>query len=53
MAPERVQSIKTFARENCIPFIIEGTNIPNAETIAAMKAHEHHRRRIPVFESTY
>ena len=29
--------IKTVVRENRIPFIIEGTNIPNAETIAAME----------------
>ncbi|MBQ7188512.1 MAG: type II toxin-antitoxin system RelB/DinJ family antitoxin [Kiritimatiellae bacterium] len=29
--------IKTVVRENRIPFIIEGTNVPNAETIAAMK----------------
>ena len=29
--------IKTIIRENRIPFIIEGTNIPNAETIAAME----------------
>ena len=29
--------IKTIVRENRIPFIIEGTSIPNAETIAAMK----------------
>ena len=29
--------IKTVVRENRIPFIIEGTNTPNAETIAAME----------------
>ena len=29
--------IKTIVRENRIPFIIEGTNVPNAETIAAME----------------
>ena len=29
--------IKTVIRENRIPFIIEGTNTPNAETIAAME----------------
>lgn len=29
--------IKTIIRENRIPFIIEGTNVPNAETIAAME----------------
>ena len=29
--------IKTVVRENLIPFIIEGTNTPNAETIAAME----------------
>lgn len=29
--------IKTVVRENRIPFIIEGTSIPNAETIAAME----------------
>ena len=29
--------IKTVIRENRIPFIIEGTKIPNAETIAAME----------------
>ena len=29
--------IKTVVRENRIPFIIEGSNIPNAETIAAME----------------
>ena len=29
--------IKTIVRENRIPFIIEGTNVPNAETIVAME----------------
>ncbi len=29
--------IKTIVRENRIPFIIEGTHVPNAETIAAME----------------
>ncbi len=29
--------IKTIIRENRIPFIIEGTHVPNAETIAAME----------------
>ncbi len=29
--------IKTVIRENRIPFLIEGTHIPNAETIAAME----------------
>ena len=29
--------IKTVVRENRIPFIIEGTHTPNAETIAAME----------------
>ena len=29
--------IKTVIRENRIPFIIEGTHTPNAETIAAME----------------
>ena len=29
--------IKTVVRENRIPFLIEGTHVPNAETIAAME----------------
>ena len=29
--------IKTVVRENRIPFIIEGSHVPNAETIAAME----------------
>ena len=29
--------INTVIRENRIPFIIEGTHVPNAETIAAME----------------
>ena len=29
--------IKTVIRENRIPFLIEGTYIPNAETIAALE----------------
>lgn len=29
--------INTVIRENRIPFIIEGSHIPNAETIAAME----------------
>lgn len=29
--------VKTVIRENRIPFIIEGTHVPNAETIAAME----------------
>ena len=29
--------IKTVVRENRIPFIIEGTSVPNRETIAAMR----------------
>ena len=29
--------INTVVRENRIPFIIEGTHVPNAETIAAME----------------
>ena len=29
--------INTIIRENRIPFIIEGTHVPNAETIAAME----------------
>ena len=29
--------IKTIIRENRIPFLIEGTHVPNAETIAAME----------------
>ena len=29
--------IRTIVRENRIPFIIEGTHVPNAETIAAME----------------
>ena len=29
--------VKTVVRENRIPFLIEGTHIPNAETIAAME----------------
>ena len=42
MRPPRTSSvinvcIKTIVRENRIPFIIEGTNVPNAETIAAME----------------
>ena len=32
--------IKTAVRENRIPFIIEGTHVPNAETIAAMEEGE-------------
>ncbi|MBQ7666387.1 MAG: type II toxin-antitoxin system RelB/DinJ family antitoxin [Kiritimatiellae bacterium] len=29
--------MNTVVRENRIPFIIEGTHVPNAETIAAME----------------
>ena len=32
--------INTVVRENRIPFIIEGTHVPNAETIAAMEEGE-------------
>lgn len=32
--------INTVIRENRIPFIIEGSHIPNAETIAAMEEGE-------------
>lgn len=32
--------INTVVRENRIPFIIEGSHIPNAETIAAMEEGE-------------
>ena len=30
--------IKTVVRENRIPFAIEGSHVPNAETIAALEA---------------
>ena len=36
--------INTVVRENRIPFIIEGSHIPNAETIAAMEEGEHFAR---------
>ena len=32
--------INTVVRENRIPFIIEGSHVPNAETIAAMEEGE-------------
>ena len=48
--------IKTIVRENRIPFIIEGTHVPNAETIAAMEegdriAHDPTRRRYTLEEA--
>ena len=48
--------INTVIRENRIPFIIEGSHIPNAETIAAMKegdriAHDPTRPRYTLEEA--
>ena len=48
--------INTVIRENRIPFIIEGTHVPNAETIAAMEegeriAHDPHWPRYTLEEA--
>ena len=48
--------IKTIVRQHRIPSIIEGTHVPNAETIAAMEegnriAHDPTRRRYTLEEA--
>lgn len=48
--------MNTVVRENRIPFIIEGSHRPNAETIAAMEegeriAHDPNRRRYSLAEA--